>query len=128
MGPSLHTTNAQSQVHLPPKDQQHVDRLGLLYFARPQNDLKLNTIDSPVLKSEGYTQNEFELGRHHVPTMGGVCSNYTSSKEYVTREYSLTTLAEFTKLKQTWQQQKRTGYEPDEGREILPGFKGEYHK
>lgn len=59
------------QVSLPPRDQRHVDRLGLLYFARPQNDLKLNTIDSPVLKREGYTQNEFERGGHPVPTMGG---------------------------------------------------------
>ncbi|KAH8601782.1 flavonol synthase [Bisporella sp. PMI_857] len=92
------------RVSVPPKDQQHVDRLGLLYFARPQNDLVLNTIDSPVLKREGYTQNELERGGHKVPTMG-----------------------EFTILKQTWQQKKRDGYEPDEGREIIPGFRGKYH-
>lgn len=55
----------------PPKDQRHVDRLGLLYFARPQNDLRLNTIQSPVLRREGYTENEFERGGHPVPTMGG---------------------------------------------------------
>lgn len=90
---------------VPPKDQRDVDRLGLLYFARPQNDLVLNTIDSPVLKREGYTQNEFEKEGHRVPTMG-----------------------EFTTLKQTWQQRKRDGYEPDEGKEILPGFRGQYHK
>lgn len=58
-------------MHVPPKDQQHVDRLGLLYFARPKNELKLNTIESPVLKREGFTQNEFEAGGHPVPTMGG---------------------------------------------------------
>ena len=48
-----------------------MDRLGLLYFARPQNDLVLKTIDSPVLKRAGATQNEFEAGGHPVPTMGG---------------------------------------------------------
>lgn len=90
---------------VPPKDQRDVDRLGLLYFARPQNDLVLNTIDSPVLKREGYIQNEFEKEGHRVPTMG-----------------------EFTTLKQTWQQRKRDAYEPDEGKEILPGFRGQYHK
>jgi isopenicillin N synthase-like dioxygenase len=59
------------RVSLPPKDQQHVDRLGLLYFARPRNDLVLSTVDSPVLKREGFTQNEFERKGHKVPTMGG---------------------------------------------------------
>lgn len=59
------------RVSLPPVDQRHVDRLGLLYFARPQNDLVLKTIDSPVLKREGFTENEFEKGGHQVPTMGG---------------------------------------------------------
>lgn len=93
------------RVSVPPKDQQHVDRLGLLYFARPQNDLVLNTIDSPVLKRAGFTQNEFERGGHRVPTMG-----------------------EFTTLKQTWQQTKKTTEESYEGAEILPGFKGLYHK
>ncbi|KAF9871190.1 2OG-Fe(II) oxygenase superfamily protein [Colletotrichum karsti] len=93
------------RVSVPPKDQRHVDRLGLLYFARPQNDLVLKTIDSPVLKREGYTQNEFEAGGHKVPTMG-----------------------EFTTLKQTWQQKKGVSYQSSEGQEILPGFKGQYFK
>lgn len=87
---------------MPPKDQRHVDRLGLLYFARPQNDLVLKTIDSPLLKREGFTKNEFEAGGHPVPTMG-----------------------EFTKLKQTWQQKKGTTYKSGAGQEILPGFKGQ---
>lgn len=91
---------------MPPKDQRHVDRLGLLYFARPQNDLVLKTIDSPVLQREGFTQNEFEAGGHHVPTMG-----------------------EFTKLKQTWQQtRKSVAYSEEPEKEILPGFKGRYYK
>ncbi|KAI6348453.1 hypothetical protein MCOR25_010808 [Pyricularia grisea] len=86
------------RVTLPPKDQRHVDRLGLLYFARPQNDLVLKTVDSPVLKREGFTQNEFEAGGHRVPTMG-----------------------EFTTLKQRWQQSK--GYQRKDEL-ILPGFTG----
>uniref|UniRef100_A0A0B7K6G7 Fe2OG dioxygenase domain-containing protein n=1 Tax=Bionectria ochroleuca TaxID=29856 RepID=A0A0B7K6G7_BIOOC len=90
------------RVSLPPKDQRHVDRLGLLYFARPQNDLVLSTVDSPVLKREGYTQNEFERDGHKVPTMG-----------------------EFTTLKQTWQQTKGRSYKDTEGQVILPGFKGQ---
>ncbi|PNH42968.1 hypothetical protein VD0004_g4458 [Verticillium dahliae] len=91
------------RVSVPPKDQRHVDRLGLLYFARPQNDLVLKTIDSPVLKREGFTQNEFEAGGYPVPTMG-----------------------EFTTLKQKWQQKKGTSYETSEGQQILPGFAGQY--
>ncbi|KAF9769573.1 hypothetical protein IL306_012985 [Fusarium sp. DS 682] len=96
----------QSTIHrvsVPPKDQRNVDRLGLLYFSRAENDLVLKTIDSPVLKREGYTQNEFEAGNHPVPTMG-----------------------EFTKLKQTWQQSKKRGitYDELEGQQILPGFHG----
>lgn len=58
------------RVHAPPKDQEHVDRLGLLYFQRPNNDVVLATIkDSPVLQREGYTQNEFEKSGNPVPTM-----------------------------------------------------------
>ena len=57
---------------MPPKDQQHVDRLGLLYFSRPHNDVRLDTIkESPVLQREGYTQNEFEKSGNPVPTMEG---------------------------------------------------------
>lgn len=89
------------RVSLPPKDQRHVDRLGLLYFARPQNDLVLSTVDSPVLKRAGFTQNEFEREGHRVPDMG-----------------------EFTKLKQTWQQAKVRSYADSDGEVILPGFTG----
>ncbi|PNP81241.1 hypothetical protein FNYG_05273 [Fusarium nygamai] len=100
----------QSTIHrvsVPPKDQRNVDRLGLLYFSRAENDLVLNTIDSPLLKREGYTQNEFERGGHRVPTMG-----------------------EFTTLKQTWQQSQKRGitYDELEGQQILPGFHGRSFK
>ncbi|KII91203.1 hypothetical protein PLICRDRAFT_173094 [Plicaturopsis crispa FD-325 SS-3] len=89
------------RVAAPPKDQQHVDRLGLLYFARPHNDVVLNTIkDSPVLQREGFTENEFErIGK--VPTM-----------------------EEFTFSKQKWQHSSG-GRKP--GATILPGFKGEIY-
>jgi isopenicillin N synthase-like dioxygenase len=65
------------RVAVPPKDQQHVDRLGLLYFSRPHNDLKLATVtDSPVLRREGLTQNQFEVTGNPVPTMEGMKPNF----------------------------------------------------
>ncbi|KAH9163566.1 Clavaminate synthase-like protein [Lactarius sanguifluus] len=58
------------RVAAPPKYQQHVDRLGLLYFSRPHNDVVLNTAkESPVLQREGFTQNEFERSGNPVPTV-----------------------------------------------------------
>ncbi|WWC90403.1 uncharacterized protein L201_005338 [Kwoniella dendrophila CBS 6074] len=92
------------RVQIPPKDQNQFDRLGLLYFARPSNDLPLATIKSPLLEREGFTQNEFEKGNHKVPTMG-----------------------EFVKVKQIWQQVKRNAHRESDGAEIAPGFKGKYH-
>ncbi|KAK0505211.1 Clavaminate synthase-like protein [Armillaria luteobubalina] len=90
------------RVTTPPKDQQHVDRLGLLYFSRPHNDVSLATIkDSPVLQREGYTQNQFEASGNNVPTM-----------------------EEWTFAKQKWQRSK--GYRENvEHRTatILPGFR-----
>ncbi|KAJ5899566.1 hypothetical protein N7495_004310 [Penicillium taxi] len=54
------------RVHAPPQDQAHIDRLGVLYFARPNNNVVLDPIDnSPVLQRLGLTQNAFtELGQH----------------------------------------------------------------
>jgi len=90
------------RVSVPPKDQRHVDRLGLLYFSRPNNDVRLTTIqDSPVLQREGYTQNDFEKSGNPVPTM-----------------------EEWTFAKQKWQRTK--GYVPNKEHytaTILPGFK-----
>ncbi|KAL1731181.1 hypothetical protein EV714DRAFT_272060 [Schizophyllum commune] len=66
------------RVTVPPKDQQHVDRLGLLYFSRPHNDVVLKTItESPVLQREGYLQNDFEKTGNPVPTM----EQWTFSKQ-----------------------------------------------
>ncbi|KAJ7679466.1 Clavaminate synthase-like protein [Mycena polygramma] len=87
------------RVMPPPRDQQHVDRLGLLYFSRPHNDVKLATIqDSPVLQREGYVKNPFEASGNPVPTM-----------------------EEWTFAKQKWQ---RTGYLGPQraSKEVLPGF------
>ncbi|KAF2773455.1 Clavaminate synthase-like protein [Teratosphaeria nubilosa] len=48
------------RVHAPPDDQAHVDRLGVLYFARPNNHVVLDPIgNSPLLKRLGLEANEF---------------------------------------------------------------------
>lgn len=53
------------RVHAPPDDQAHVDRLGVLYFARPNNHVLLNPIrNSPLLERLGLTENVFtKLGQ-----------------------------------------------------------------
>lgn len=46
----------KSSIHrvvAPPPDQAHLDRLGVLYFVRPGDDVKLRGADSPVLRREG---------------------------------------------------------------------------
>ncbi|KAJ5931342.1 hypothetical protein N7516_005831 [Penicillium verrucosum] len=42
------------RVITPPKDQMHLDRLGLLYFVRPTDKLRWKALDSPFLQKEGY--------------------------------------------------------------------------
>ncbi|KAI0029137.1 Clavaminate synthase-like protein [Vararia minispora EC-137] len=91
------------RVAVPPKDQQHVDRLGLLYFSRPHNDVLLRTAsESPVLQREGYTQNQFERSGNPVPTA-----------------------EEWTFAKQKWQRRKNIarGDREHETATILPGFR-----
>jgi len=47
-------------VHAPPEDQAHIDRLGVLYFARPNNDVVLEPIkDSPLLNRLNIKSNDF---------------------------------------------------------------------
>ncbi|KAI0791038.1 Clavaminate synthase-like protein [Abortiporus biennis] len=90
------------RVSSPPKDQEHVDRLGLLYFSRPHNDVVLNTVkESPVLQREGYTQNQFEKIGQKVPTM-----------------------EEWTFAKQKWQRTKNVERDDPKYKtaEILPGW------
>lgn len=46
----------KSSIHrvvAPPPDQAHLDRLGVLYFVRPEDDLQLRTVPSPLLKRLG---------------------------------------------------------------------------
>lgn len=91
------------RVVSPPKDQEHVDRLGLLYFQRPNNNVRLATVqDSPVLQREGYTQNDFEKSGNPVPTM-----------------------EEWTFAKQKWQRTKNiVRSDPKyETAQILPGWR-----
>jgi isopenicillin N synthase-like dioxygenase len=58
------------RVYQPARDQLHLERLGLIYFAVFRDDAKLEPIPSPVLLREGLiTQDEFE-GKldHEYPT------------------------------------------------------------
>ncbi|KAH7303989.1 hypothetical protein B0I35DRAFT_454991 [Stachybotrys elegans] len=51
----------KSSIHrvvAPPPDQAGIDRLGVLYFARPEDALQLHPVDSPVLKRLGYNSGE----------------------------------------------------------------------
>lgn len=46
----------KSSIHrvvAPPADQEHIDRIGVLYFVRPEDRLPLIPVDSPVLKRLG---------------------------------------------------------------------------
>jgi len=90
------------RVAAPPKDQEHVDRLGLLYFSRPNNEVVLSAIkDSPVLQREGLIANDFEKSGNPVPTM-----------------------EEWTFAKQKWQRTKNVARgDPNfETAQILPGW------
>lgn len=47
----------KSSIHrvvAPPPDQAGIDRLGVLYFVRPEDSLPLKPVDSPVLERLGY--------------------------------------------------------------------------
>ncbi|KAL1873257.1 hypothetical protein Daus18300_004077 [Diaporthe australafricana] len=47
----------KSSIHrvvVPPPDQRGADRLGVLYFVRPEDDLELRPVRSPVLERLGY--------------------------------------------------------------------------
>lgn len=49
----------KSSIHrvvAPPPDQAHIDRLGVLYFVRPEDDVELRPIESQVMKRLGYTE------------------------------------------------------------------------
>lgn len=47
----------KSSIHrvvVPPPDQRGADRLGVLYFVRPEDELELRPVRSPVLERLGY--------------------------------------------------------------------------
>jgi isopenicillin N synthase-like dioxygenase len=49
----------KSSIHrvvAPPPDQAHHNRLEVLYFVRPEDDVELNPIKSNVLDKLGYTE------------------------------------------------------------------------
>ncbi|KAJ4354048.1 uncharacterized protein N0V89_005781 [Didymosphaeria variabile] len=53
----------KSSIHrvvAPPQDQAEIDRLGVLYFVRPEDSIVLNPIQSPVLEKLGYTKSKDE--------------------------------------------------------------------
>ncbi|KAL3471437.1 hypothetical protein BJX99DRAFT_266755 [Aspergillus californicus] len=41
------------RVVAPPQDQSQIDRLGLFYFVRPSNELRLRTVNSPLMQRLG---------------------------------------------------------------------------
>ena len=49
------------RVVAPPPDQMHLERFGLIYFLRPNDDARLQTVDSPLLRRLGlYEKKESE--------------------------------------------------------------------
>lgn len=49
----------RSSIHrvvAPPADQANLDRLGVLYFVRPEDDLELRPVVSSVLERLGYNE------------------------------------------------------------------------
>lgn len=51
----------KSSIHRvvsPPPDQENIDRIGVLYFVRPEDKLPLVPVDSPVLAKLGYKSEE----------------------------------------------------------------------
>lgn len=51
----------KSSIHrvvVPPADQAHLNRLGVLYFVRPEDSLELKPVNSEVLRRLGYETDE----------------------------------------------------------------------
>ena len=60
----------KSSIHrvvAPPPDQAHLDRLGVLYFVRPEDELVLRAVESPLLERLGLKK---EDGEGEVVTAG----------------------------------------------------------
>lgn len=64
----------KSSVHrvvAPPADQARFDRLGVMYFVRPGDRMDLRTVDSPLLRREGfYDPGDQEQGEEKAITAG----------------------------------------------------------
>lgn len=64
----------KSSVHrviAPPKDQAHIDRLGVLYMVRIEDDADLVPVEeSPILREKGFV-NEKVLGSDGKPIKAG---------------------------------------------------------
>ncbi|GIJ86628.1 hypothetical protein Asppvi_005519 [Aspergillus pseudoviridinutans] len=52
------------RVITPPEDQQHLDRMGVLYFVRPSDRLNLRTVDSPLFAKAGLLQRGDQRDQH----------------------------------------------------------------
>ncbi|KAK1448480.1 flavonol synthase [Colletotrichum cuscutae] len=51
------------RVVAPPPDRAGIDRLGVLYFVRPEDSLELRPVQSKVLQRLGYNSNENAAAR-----------------------------------------------------------------
>lgn len=78
----------KSSIHrvcVPPPDQQHYDRIGLVYFMRPGDQMSLDVVNSPVIRGRSS-----RLGDAHGLTAGEWVKARTKNNAKVT-------LAEFDK-------------------------------
>lgn len=93
------------RVVVPPEDQKHAERHGLLYFSRPRNDVVLHTIEAEGLEG---LKNEFEQ-----------------------RGISPPSVETWTYAKQKWQHRSRTTNEDQKARwneTVLPGHEEQLYK
>ncbi|KAA8647687.1 hypothetical protein EYZ11_010140 [Aspergillus tanneri] len=78
------------RVIVPPEDQQHYDRIGLLYFVRPSDRLKLKSVDSPLLRREGYHKENVDFDIPALEwTRARIRRNWTRSPTDVNGDVSL---------------------------------------
>ncbi|KAJ5870710.1 gibberellin 2-oxidase [Penicillium solitum] len=56
------------RVVAPPKDQMHMDRVGLLYFSRPGDNLPMRPVPSPLLQRHGLLSEEDKDPNRPVPS------------------------------------------------------------
>lgn len=85
----------ESSIHrvvLPPEDQSHIPRYGVIYFTGPDDDTLLEPIDSPLLKREEAKNNTGSAKRMMPPAgvtagewvrvrFGSIDANYANNKD-----------------------------------------------